>query len=97
MLTGSEAESASSDVDAPSSRESGREAKTWSFSVLVRLEDGQTFSNLLDMRKKQLETSLASASVISSILFFRLGWLEENQRGPPPSTLDRLRAGIGAD
>ena len=65
MLTGSEAESASSDVDAPSSRQSSTEAKTWSFRVFVCLQDGQTFSNLLDERKQQLETSLASASVIS--------------------------------
>ena len=66
MLTASEAESASSDVDAPNSRESGRQAKTWSFRVFVRLEDCQTFSNLLDiMRTQQMETSLASASVIS--------------------------------
>ena len=32
---------------------------------MVCLKDGQTFSNLLDARKQQLETSLASASVIS--------------------------------
>ena len=31
----------------------------------MRLKDGQTFSNLLDARKTQRETSLASASVIS--------------------------------
>jgi hypothetical protein len=65
MLTASDGESASSDVDAPNFRESRREAMTWSFRVRVRLEDGQTFSDLLDMRQQQLETSLASASVIS--------------------------------
>jgi hypothetical protein len=65
MLTASDGESASSDVDAPNFRESRREAMTWSFRVRVRLEDGQTFSDLLDLRQQQLETSLASASVIS--------------------------------
>ena len=71
MLTASEAESASSDVDAPSSRESGREAKTWSFSVLVRIEDGQTFSNLLEMRKKQLEPGDLSCFGIGDFMGMR--------------------------
>ena len=69
MLTASDGESdpesASSDVDAPNFRESRRQSRTWSFRIRVRLVDGQTFSDLLDMRQPQLEASLASASVIS--------------------------------
>jgi hypothetical protein len=49
----------------PSVHENGREARTWSFRAYVCLRDGQTFSNLLDSREKQLKNSLASASVIS--------------------------------
>ena len=64
MLADSESESASSKLDDPTMDESGRKAQTWSFRVCVRLKDGQTFSNLLDARKQQLETSLASALVI---------------------------------
>ena len=44
--------------------ESGRKAQTWFFQAFVRLKDGQTFSNLLDSSKQQLETSLTSASMI---------------------------------
>ena len=64
MLAASEAESASEKADL-SIHEGRREAHTWSFRACVRLKDGQTFSNLLDARKQQLDTSLASASVIS--------------------------------
>jgi hypothetical protein len=55
----------SSKVDDPSIHDGRRESKTWLFRAYVRLEDGQTFSNLLDARKQQIDTSLASASVIS--------------------------------
>ncbi|MEI7974037.1 MAG: hypothetical protein WCH11_06705 [Bdellovibrio sp.] len=65
MLAESESESVSSKLDEPTIDVSGREARTWSFRVCVRLKDGQTFSNFLDSRKKPLETSLASALVIS--------------------------------
>ena len=64
MLAASEAESASEKADS-SIHEGRREAHTWSFRACVRLKDGQTFSNLLDARKQQLDTSLASASVIA--------------------------------
>ena len=63
MLAGSESESATPEINHPS--ESGRKAQTWFFRAFVRLKDGQTFSKLLDSRKQQLETTLASASVIS--------------------------------
>jgi hypothetical protein len=42
-----------------------KEAQTWSFKSCVRLKEGQTFSNLLDARKQQMNISLASATVIS--------------------------------
>ena len=65
MLTASDGESdpesASSDVDAPNFRRS----RTWSFRFFVRLQDDQTFSNLLDTREQLLQTSLPSGSVIS--------------------------------
>ena len=63
MLAGGESESATPEIIQPC--ESGRKAQTWFFRALVCLKDGQTFSNLLDARKQQLETSLAAASVIS--------------------------------
>ena len=56
MLAGSESESATPEINHPS--ESGRKAQKWFFQAFVRLKDGQTFSNLLDSRKQQLETSL---------------------------------------
>ena len=62
-VAGGESESATPEIKDPS--ESGRKAQTWFFRPFVRLKDGQTFLNLLDLRKQQLETSLASASVIS--------------------------------
>ena len=62
MLAGSESESATPEINDPS--ESGRKAQTWFFRALVCLKDGQTFSNILDALKQQLETSLAAASVI---------------------------------
>ena len=65
MLAESESESASSNLDNPSMDKSGRKAQTWSFRVCVRFTDGQTFSDFLDSRKQQQETSLASALVIS--------------------------------
>ena len=65
MLTASDGESdpesASSDVDAPNFRRS----RTWSFRFFVRLQDDQTFSNLLDTREQLLQSSLPSGSVIS--------------------------------
>ena len=63
MFAGSESESATPEVNNPS--ESGRKDQTWFFRAFVRLKDGQTFSNLLDLRKQQLETSFESASVIA--------------------------------
>ena len=63
MLAGSESVSATPEINDPS--ENGRKAHTWFFRAIVYLKDGKTFSNLLDARKQQLETSLASASVIS--------------------------------
>ena len=67
VLAESESESASSNLNNPSIDKSVtvRKAQTWSFRVCVRLKDGQTFSNFLDSRKEPLETSLASALVIS--------------------------------
>jgi hypothetical protein len=62
MLAASEAESASSIEGINDSR---RVSNTWSFRAYVLLNDGLTFSSLLDARKQQLDTSLASASVIS--------------------------------
>ena len=60
---GSQLESATPEINDPS--ESGRKAQSWFFRAMIFLKDGQTFSNLLDARKQQLETTLASASVIS--------------------------------
>ena len=65
MSAARETESASSNVDVPSGRDGSRKAQTWSFRAWVRLKDGQTFSNLLDARKQQMYTALASATVIS--------------------------------
>jgi hypothetical protein len=55
----------SAEVDDPSGCDRKREAQTWSFGACVRLHSGQTFSNLLDARKQQMDISLASATVIS--------------------------------
>jgi hypothetical protein len=57
--------SASSEEDDPSSYDGRRASRTWLFSACVRLKDGKTFSNVLDERKKQVDTSLAFATVIS--------------------------------
>ena len=59
----SESESATPEINDPS--ESGRKGHTWFFRAIVCLTDSQTFSNFLDARRQQLETSLASAIVIS--------------------------------
>ena len=40
-------------------------AQTWFFRICVLLKDGKTFSDLLNARKKQVDTSLATASVIT--------------------------------
>ena len=42
-----------------------KKAQTWLFKSCVCLKEGQTFSNLLDARKQQMNISLASATVIS--------------------------------
>ena len=65
MSAARETESASSHVDAPSGRDGSRKAPTWSFRALVRLKHGQTFSDLLDARKPQMDTALPSETVIS--------------------------------
>ena len=54
-------ESAKPEINEPS--ESGKMAQTWFFRAFICLKDGQTFSNLLDEHKQQLETSLASAVI----------------------------------
>ena len=40
-------------------------AETWFFKITVRLDDDRDFSNVLDARKQQLESSLSTDSVIS--------------------------------
>jgi hypothetical protein len=61
-----EAGSASSgEVDDSSGCDGRKEAQTWLFKSCVRLKEGQTFSNLLDASKQQMNISLASATVIS--------------------------------
>ena len=59
-------ESATPEINDPSER--GRKAKTWFFRALVCLKDGQTFSNLLDALKQQLETSLADQVAVASVI-----------------------------
>jgi hypothetical protein len=58
-------EAGSAEVDDPSGYDLRREAQTWLFRACVRLNDGQTFSNLLDARKLQMDKALASVTVIS--------------------------------
>jgi hypothetical protein len=66
MLAASEAASASSKRDDPNINNSGRrESKTWSFRAYVRLKIGQTFSNLLDVCRRFMDSALSLASVIS--------------------------------
>ena len=60
---GSEAESAS-ERPGDNSNEHERRAQTWFFRTYLRSKDGKTFS-VLNARKKQLDTSLATASVIT--------------------------------
>ena len=43
-------------------------AQTWFFRAFVCLKDSQTFSNLLDVRKQELETSLAGWDCISDFM-----------------------------
>jgi hypothetical protein len=50
------------EVDDPSSCDGRREARTWLFRSCLRLKEGQTFSNLLDAHKPQMDISLASAT-----------------------------------
>ena len=61
----SSADSPSSEIDETEIDKNVKQSRTWLFRACVRIKDGQTFSNLLDARKLQLETSLPSASVIS--------------------------------
>jgi hypothetical protein len=65
MLAASSDDSPLSGIDEPEIDNSEKESRTWSFRACVRLKDGQTFSDLLDARKPQLETYLPSKSVIS--------------------------------
>ena len=58
----SEAESTS---ERDNSNEHERRAQTWFFRTCVRSKDGKTFLDLLNARKKQLDTSLATASEIT--------------------------------
>ena len=53
------------DLDDPSSHENELRAETWFFKITVRLDDGRDFSDVLDARKQQLESSLSTVSVIS--------------------------------
>ena len=47
------------------SNEHDRPAQAWFFQTCVRPHDDKTFSYLLETRKKQLDTSLATARVIT--------------------------------
>ena len=40
-------------------------AETWFFKIIMRLDDDRDFSEVLNARKKQLERSLSTVSVIS--------------------------------
>ena len=61
----SASDSASSDIHDPIVNAPQGQARTWFFRARVRLADGQTFTNVLDAREKQLKNSLGAASVIS--------------------------------
>ena len=47
------------------SAENELRAETWFFKIIMRLDDDRDFSEVLNARKKQLERSLSTVSVIS--------------------------------
>jgi hypothetical protein len=65
MLVANEVESASSHVDGASIHDRPCKHGRLGPVCSVHLMDGQTFSKLLDARKQQMDTALASATVIS--------------------------------
>ena len=66
-------EAGSAEVDDPSGYDLRREAQTWLFRACVRLNDGQTFSNLLDERKLQMDKALASVCTNAAQIAARQG------------------------
>ena len=52
-------------LDDPSSHDIEQRADTWFFKVIVRLDNGGDFSDVLNARKQQLERGLSTVSVIS--------------------------------
>ena len=52
-------------LDDLSSHDIEQRADTWSFKVIVRLDNGGDFSEVLNARKQQLERSHSTVSVIS--------------------------------
>ena len=52
-------------LDDPSSHDIEQRADTWFFKVIVRLDNGGDFSEVLNARKQQLERGLSTVSVIS--------------------------------
>ena len=51
-------------LDDPSSHDIEQRADTWFFKVIVRLDNGGDFSEVLNARKQQLELGLSTVSVI---------------------------------
>ena len=60
-----ESDESEPELDDPSSHDIAQRADTWFFKVIVRLDNGGDFSEVLNARQKQLERGLSPVSVIS--------------------------------
>ena len=70
------------ELDDPSSHDIAQRADTWVFKVIVRLDNGGDFSDVLNASKQQLDSSLATVSVISWAAYPGSGSENSDQWGP---------------